>query len=84
LSTLPSNAYPPYQGGGGGNYIPQLPHSAGPLDGSLPYHTAVDSVLAEQDVKASTVTNNNGYVPTVQLARRCMHSRSCPPWLSIR
>ena len=72
MSTLPSNAYPPYQSAG--TYIPQMPHSAGHLDGAMPYHTAVDSVLAEQDAKVPAATTSNGYVPTVQMARRCMLS----------
>jgi hypothetical protein len=71
LSTLPSNAYPPYQGAGG-TYIPQLPHSAGPIDGNMPYHGSVDSVIAEQDAKLPSASGTNGYVPSVQMARRCM------------
>jgi len=70
LSTVPSNAYPPYQAGGG-TYIQQLPHSIGQMDGNMPYHTSVDSVIAEQDAKLASVTTSNGYVPSVQMARRC-------------
>ena len=71
LSTVPSNAYPPYQGAGG-NYIQQLPPSAAHMDGNMPYHTSVDSVIAEQDAKLPSAAANNGYVPSVQMARRCM------------
>jgi hypothetical protein len=70
LSTVPSNAYPPYQGAGGA-YIQQLPPSAGHMDGNMPYHTSVDSVIAEQDAKLPSVANTNGYEPSVQMARRC-------------
>ena len=72
LSTVPSNAYPPYQGAGGA-YIQQLPPS-GHMDGNMPYHTSVDSVIAEQDAKLPSVANTNGYVPSVQMARRCTPS----------
>lgn len=71
LSNLTSNSYPPYQGAGSG-YLHQLPHSAPPLDPSIPYHGSVDSVLAEQDAKAQNVINDNNYVPNIQAARRCM------------
>jgi hypothetical protein len=70
MSTFASNSYPPYQSAG--TYIHQLPHTAPPLEQSIPYHGSVDSVLAEQDAKAQNVINEPNYVPTIQAARRCM------------
>jgi hypothetical protein len=70
MSSLASNSYPPYQSAG--TFIHQLPHTAPPLEQSIPYHGSVDSVLAEQDAKAQNVINEPNYVPTIQAARRCM------------
>lgn len=75
LSTLPSNSYPSYQGAlNGGTYIPQLAQSTASLDGTIPYHASVDSVVAEHDSKILPVANSNHYAPAIQSARRCMYS----------
>ena len=71
LSTASSHAYPTYQGAGG-NYIQQLPPSAAHMDGNMPCHTSVDSVIAEQDAKLPSATTTNGHVPSILIARRCM------------
>jgi hypothetical protein len=75
MSNLASNSYPPYQSGSA--FIHQLPHTAPPLEQSIPYHGSVDSVLAEQDAKAQNGINETNYVPTIQAARRCMPLHLC-------